>query len=281
MGTTTRLELPYPDDIDEADGPEAVQNLAEALDNAAMDLPNAGSLPGTGVRGQWIKVGSNLYRHNGTAWEQITGTSTGTGSLEDESVTGPKLSDDQRWETGDLKDTLRTSAPTGWLLCDGSAVSRSTYADLFALIGTAHGAGNGTTTFNLPDYRGRMRVGKGTHADVDSLGESDALAVGSRTPKHRHVSDSAGSHNHGGADGAAGSHAHTYVITGEDWSIGAAGGGLRASGKVTQYPGAVTSTVGNHQHSISSDGAHTHQVGPAGTNLDTPPYGVCNVMVKT
>lgn len=50
----------------------------------------------------------------------------------------------------------QSSAPSGWLACDGSAVSRTTYAALFAALGTAYGAGNGTTTFNLPDARGRV-----------------------------------------------------------------------------------------------------------------------------
>ena len=45
-----------------------------------------------------------------------------------------------------------TTAPTGWLICDGSAISRTTYAGLFAVIGTAYGAGDGSTTFNLPNY---------------------------------------------------------------------------------------------------------------------------------
>lgn len=54
------------------------------------------------------------------------------------------------------------SAPSGWLLCDGSAVSRTTYADLYAEIGEDFGAGNGTTTFNLPDLRGRFPLGVGT-----------------------------------------------------------------------------------------------------------------------
>lgn len=50
----------------------------------------------------------------------------------------------------------------GWLYCDGREVSRTTYATLFNAIGTAHGAGNGTTTFNLPDGRGRSLIGSGT-----------------------------------------------------------------------------------------------------------------------
>lgn len=54
------------------------------------------------------------------------------------------------------------AAPAGWLACDGSAVSRTTYAALFTAIGTTHGAGNGSTTFNLPDLRGRAPIGAGT-----------------------------------------------------------------------------------------------------------------------
>jgi hypothetical protein len=60
-----------------------------------------------------------------------------------------------------------TSAPTGWLLCDGSAVSRTTYAALFSTIGTAYGSGNGTTTFNLPDFRGRFLRGVDGTANND------------------------------------------------------------------------------------------------------------------
>lgn len=55
-----------------------------------------------------------------------------------------------------------STPPAGWLLCDGSAVSRTTYATLFAAIGTTWGAGDGSTTFNLPDLRGRAPIGAGT-----------------------------------------------------------------------------------------------------------------------
>ena len=58
------------------------------------------------------------------------------------------------------------SAPTGFLLCDGSAVSRTTYAGLFSLIGTTYGAGDGSTTFNVPDLRGRFAIGAGTGQKV-------------------------------------------------------------------------------------------------------------------
>jgi microcystin-dependent protein len=61
-----------------------------------------------------------------------------------------------------------SSAPSGWLLCFGQAVSRSTYSDLFAALSTTYGAGDGSTTFNLPDLRGRVAAG------VDNMGGSAA-----------------------------------------------------------------------------------------------------------
>lgn len=78
------------------------------------------------------------------------------------------------------------AAPSGWLLCDGSAISRTTFADLFTAIGTAYGAGDGSTTFNIPDLRGRLPVGKGSNTSVDSLGENDGAAEASRRPQHTH-----------------------------------------------------------------------------------------------
>lgn len=63
--------------------------------------------------------------------------------------------------TGSVILYAGSSAPSGWLFCDGSAVSRTTYAALFAAIGTTFGAGDGSTTFNLPDTRGKTPIGAG------------------------------------------------------------------------------------------------------------------------
>jgi microcystin-dependent protein len=68
---------------------------------------------------------------------------------------------------GSVMAYMGSVAPGGWLLCDGSEVSRSEYALLFAVIGTASGAGNGTTTFNLPDLRGRFLRGWNAAAGAD------------------------------------------------------------------------------------------------------------------
>lgn len=73
-------------------------------------------------------------------------------------------------ETGDIIATAKSTASTGFLLCDGSAVSRTTYADLFSAIGTTYGSGDGSTTFNVPDMRGRSPVGVGTGAGGGASG---------------------------------------------------------------------------------------------------------------
>jgi len=81
------------------------------------------------------------------------------------------------------------TVPENWLLCNGIAISRTEYALLFSIIGTTYGVGDGSTTFNLPDLRGRVAVGKdGTQTEFDNLGEKGGekthqLTVG-ELPKH-------------------------------------------------------------------------------------------------
>jgi microcystin-dependent protein len=69
---------------------------------------------------------------------------------------------------GMITDYAGSSAPSGWLLCYGQAISRTTYASLFAAISTTYGSGDGSTTFNVPDIRGRVTAGQ------DDMGGSSA-----------------------------------------------------------------------------------------------------------
>jgi microcystin-dependent protein len=71
--------------------------------------------------------------------------------------------------TGAIVAFGSSTPPTGWLNCDGSAVSRTTYASLFAVVGTTYGAGNGTTTFNLPNLLGRFPLGYSASAPTKTL----------------------------------------------------------------------------------------------------------------
>lgn len=93
-----------------------------------------------------------------------------------------------------------TSAPSGWLACQGQAISRTTYATLFAAIGTTWGAGDGSTTFNLPDLRGMFVRGTGTNATGSSsgaVGPSVGAYATDTYLNHSHaVTDSGHTHNY-------------------------------------------------------------------------------------
>lgn len=96
-------------------------------------------------------------------------------------------------EIGDIKHSYRSDNHAGWLKCDGSAVSRATYADLFAVIGTVFGVGNGTTTFNLPDGQGRVLGGVGTGSGLTARNPGQKVGAESHTlsidemPAHTHT----------------------------------------------------------------------------------------------
>jgi len=108
---------------------------------------------------------------------------------------------------GEIKMFAGNSVPTGWFLCDGSAVSRTQYKGLFGIIGTTYGAGNGSTTFNLPDLRGRSPMGDGAGPGLSNRivgqggGEERHTLGGSEIGAHSHYARSvggAGSINAGG-----------------------------------------------------------------------------------
>jgi len=95
--------------------------------------------------------------------------------------------------TGVIQLFAGDTAPDGWLFCDGAAVSRTTYAVLFALIGTTFGVGDGSTTFNVPDMRGRVPVGVGQQtggtdfALTDSGGEETHVLTVGELASHSHT----------------------------------------------------------------------------------------------
>lgn len=87
---------------------------------------------------------------------------------------------------GSIMIWLTNSPPADWLICDGQAIDRAIYSDLFALFGTQFGAGNGTTTFNLPDLRARFPVGrKSDNTRFDTIGETG----GQESQDHTHTLD--------------------------------------------------------------------------------------------
>jgi microcystin-dependent protein len=90
-------------------------------------------------------------------------------------------------EVGDIIPTARATAAPGRLLCQGQAVSRTTFAALFAAIGTAYGVGNGSTTFNVPNLQQRVPLGKATSGTGATLGDTGG------TIDHVHALDTSSS----------------------------------------------------------------------------------------
>jgi hypothetical protein len=116
--------------------------------------------------------------------------SVNTSQIVDAAVTPAKLSSlSQSFlvPTGAVMAFAGTTSPVGWLLCDGAEVSRTTYADLFALLGESHGEGDTALTFNLPDYRGRFLRGVDDPTGADPAGRDPdaasrtAMSVGGNT----------------------------------------------------------------------------------------------------
>jgi len=157
-----------------------------------------------------------------------------------------------------------TTPPSGFLTCDGTAVSRSTYATLFSAIGTAYGGGDGGTTFNLPDFGGRVAVGfaSGAAAEVNALGKSDGQALASRTPKHRHTTSGLTLPDHAHALNDPG-HRHElrnyqYATTGNAQSSGWSDTAAGTYGSSQGYPAQTGMSVG----SVTSNPPINGVIGP-------------------
>ena len=138
-------------------GISAVTNTQNATSTTTGALRVAG---GVGI-GSSVHIGGSL-----TSNQIIKRNATTTNVLQagggDVAITSLKS------PTGSITAYVTTAAPDGWLLCDGAAVSRTTYADLFTIIGTRFGAGNGSSTFNLPSLNDRFLVGTTNDAEINS-----------------------------------------------------------------------------------------------------------------
>lgn len=139
------------------------------------------------------------------------------------------------------------SAPTGWLLCNGAAVSRTTFSDLFAIISTLYGVGDGATTFNVPDMRGR--IGIGLDAGNVNLAAADVLG------------ETGGEENHTLLTAEMPEHVHSNIRQRNSDTLGA----LSVAGSsVPNDAQGITGTTGG-------DGSHN--------NLQ--PYNTVNYIIKT
>lgn len=174
---------------------------------------------------------------------------------------------------GDLRFTALPTVEAGWLACEGQAISRATYKVLFEAIGTAFGVGDGATTFNLPDYRGRVPMGSGTGAGLTARARGDKVGVETVTltsaqsglPDHE---------QHLSAFPKGGEPPSTEAVSGQNVVRGDTTGGGAGQGLTMTTTGAfsfgvkVGAVVGG-----AKDAAASH------TNLQ--PVSVCSVWIKT
>lgn len=297
MPSTIFQNLPYPAPTDPVDVPGDIQALAEAIDTKMLDkavINNKGE----------VLIG--LADNNVT----VVGAGADKQVLVADSLATPGA----KWDyvgvpTGSVNAFAGSAAPSGWRLCNGDLVSRTTFASLFAVIGTTYGVGDGSTTFALPDLRTRVPVGLfATDTDTDPTATNNALntlgktggdkvhtLITSEMPSHTHTQDA---HTH-----TQNAHGHTATT-----------GNGEANGTITIAGGAGTSTAGNHVTGFSASptssvpngstdfmgATHTHDVavgnatatnqsttatnqstggGAAHNNLQ--PYIVMNYIIKT
>lgn len=186
---------------------------------------------------------------------------------------------------GSVKMYAGSTAPEKWLFCRGQAVSRTTYAKLFAVIGTTYGAGDGSTTFNLPDLRDRMPIGAGNLYSLNASGGSKDAIV----PYHRHSVNAftSGTPSTNTSGGMSAHSLHTHSLKGgagtgtSDYPTLAYSYSGSTTGDNSMYSADLSHThsLGNHTHSV---GAHnTNYAGTSGntTNANLPPYRGINFII--
>jgi microcystin-dependent protein len=208
------------------------------------------------------------------------------------------VSTDTTRVVGEVIDFAGSTPPDKWLLCDGSQVSRITYKSLFEVIGTTYGAGDGSTTFNLPDCRGRFSLAKSTSGTGSVLGETGGSLDHTHAFSGVSISGTTsanGGHGHSASSSADGAHSHSqsgntgFDVPPNGEEIGVTTG---SDASVSAWPhthplGAATiSTEGSHSHTITvssvSDHTHTFSATGSGTTDDSnPAYIVFNRIIYT
>lgn len=328
---------------DTAPADQRWKGWVELWSSANFDPATKANLSGAeftgGVAAPWVKAKSNNFMGgpvyavlspDGTGGQVLlrpNGAASAVGQLK---ATVSEVSWDGKgiWHAGNLDPASMAnripgqvimfagkSAPAGTLLCNGAAVSRTTYADLFAAIGTLYGAGDGKTTFNLPKMDEGAVVAHTTKADsvgTPTAGEviahthtGSAASAGAHT--HAVTVAAGGAHSHGASASAVGDHAHGawtdqqghHAHTGgTSWTgdhqhltaFAEAGIAYPWGADYGQHPGSRgnadndnpwpnTSPAGGHSHSFTTDGAggHGHNIGMNGAGAHSHDISIAQV----
>jgi len=270
-----------------ATGPAGDNVILDTVDGSSGSSPTKPTIPDSFLLLYWVLVPS-------------------TATVGSDCTAEDMRSDVQSTPTGSIMPWAGSNSanlPAGYLRADGSAVSRTTYASLWEVCGTTYGSGDGSTTFNLPDLRGRVPVG------IDDMGNGDAgrLTIGQtlgsgggqeevaltvvEMPAHDHSGDTGNTtatHNHGsgsyGADSGGshthnqgtlattsnGSHFHEMADTFARLSGAPVGRSPSESAAADTSSPLLTASAGAHTHtitgSVSTHTGHTHTVSGTSAN---------------
>jgi len=183
-----------------------------------------------------------------------------------------------------------------WLYCDGSAISRTSFSNLFKIIGTRYGVGDGSTTFNLPDYRSKFPYGTGSSSSSVTSGGSATITLSiAQLPSHTHPINSITSSSSGAHDHTINDPGHTHsessspnVITSNIMS--SVTGAAYSSSGIVYSVGSLSHSVSYNVTNISIDpnGAHAHTIsgttaaaGSGSSIAILPPYQTIHFIIRT
>jgi microcystin-dependent protein len=170
---------------------------------------------------------------------------------------------------GAVQPFAGTVTPAGWLMCDGDSYNINEYPKLYEVIGTTYGGGEGD--FNVPDMRSRFPLASGPGNEEDLSERVLAATGGAET--HTLTTSEMPSHNHGGSTGNNGAHYHTSKFPGSQEAAVSLTTTSVAENDLGSASNVDTSSVGDHNHIISSQGG-------GGAHNNMPPFMVLNYIIK-
>ncbi len=243
-------------------------NNLEEVKSVRMDSQNAVLSTPEDIRSTYV-VNGNLYYNNAVGFPvQLT---------DGNSTVAPTSADTP---PGIVLPYAGLTAPTGYLMANGAAVSRTTYSALFAIIGTIYGVGDNATTFNLPDLRGRTPIGAGTYTDsvLGSVTRTLAALVGAAAhilttgemPSHTHVQNA---HTHAITDPG---HVHTQTT----YQGSSSDTAFRSADSATT-PTSVSTASATTGITINNATAVNQNTGGDGSHANMQPSIVLNFIIKT
>ena len=247
---------------------------ALGLGDMATQASSAVSITGGTIAG--VSANANILT-SGLIAQARLGTGSGGAGLK-------FLADDQTYKDAEVVGTgkiwFTNVAPTGYLIMDGTAINRTTYAALFAVIGTTWGVGDGATTFNLPDLRGRFPFGKAASGTGNTLAGTFGTLDHTHTgPSHTHTYTQVPNHTHVITDAG---HTHTYSRLSASGNTGDnSGGGYDfAGGDSSQSTNSTAASLSCANNTGGVATGTTAAGGTGATGTSNPPALVVNFIIK-